>query len=246
MDVSTEADWNVRAVPMLRAMRYSSLLALAALSSACATRTNGDLPFNLASTHTSWAPTPTADPVTADPVTGASATGASATGEPAPAAPVAPKLFGGEGYTRFSLGTFDPTGDIEGLDTGYYAQVAFGSDVIRFLAVDVSLGYASADGPGDTELRVLPLFINGRAQLPITIFELYAGLGVGGMWADYDFGVGNDDSEFVLAGTAFLGGEVGLGKLALGLEYRYLTSEETDRNFAIEGHCGLITLTLPF
>ena len=36
------------------------------------------------------------------------------------------------------------------------------------------------------------------------------------------------------------------GLVWVGLEYRYITSEETDRDFAIEGHCGLVTLTLPF
>ena len=154
-------------------------------------------------------------------------------------------LFRDDGYTRFSLGAFEPDGDISGLDTGYYAQVAFGGDVLRFLAIDASLGYGTADGPGDTTLDFVPLFVGARAQLPITIFELYAGAGVGGMWADYDFGP-DDDSEFLLAGTAFAGAEVGLGNLAVGIEYRYIASEETDRNFAIEGHSGLVTLTLPF
>jgi opacity protein-like surface antigen len=221
-------------------MRNPSLLALVALSSACALRTHGDAPHSLASAQPSWERT---EPVTAP---GASAAPAPAvTAAPATAAVAVPKLFHDDGYTRLSLGVFDPSGDIKALDTGYYAQVAVGGDVLRFLALEASLGYATADGPGDTELRLVPLFVNARAQLPIVIFELYGGLGVGGMWADYEFGA-DDDSEFLLAGTAFAGAEVGLGKLALGLEYRYIASEETDRDFAIEGHCGLVTLTLPF
>jgi hypothetical protein len=220
---------------MLRVMRNLSLLAVVALSSACALRTHGDIPAALPSTQLSWESAPR----------DAAAVSAPA---PAPAATTTlavPKLLGGDGYTRLSLGMFDPAGDISGLDTGYYAQVAMGKDLMAFLAVDVSLGYANAEGAGDTELKLVPLFLNGRAQLPIVIFELYGGLGVGGLWADYDFGP-NDDSEFVLAGTAFLGAEVGLGKLALGLEYRYIATEDTDRDFSIEGHCGLVTLTLPF
>jgi opacity protein-like surface antigen len=167
----------------------------------------------------------------------------------APAKDVAPpaprRVLGDSGYTRFSFGAFSPDGDISSLDDGYYGQVAFGTDILHFLAVEASLGYLSADGSTNEELTALPVLVSGRAQLPILIFEAYGGVGVGGMYADYQVGPFNDD-EFLLAGTAFAGFEVGLGNLAIGLEYRYLTSEETDAGFTIEGHCGLLTVTLPF
>ena len=65
------------------------------------------------------------------------------------------------------------------------------------------------------------------------------------MFADYEFGPVNDD-DFVLVGTGFLGAEVGLDALSLGLEYRYLLSEDTEQNFAIEGHSGMVCLRLSF
>jgi hypothetical protein len=228
---------------MLAGMRNPSLLALVVVTSACATRTHHDVSPALASTKSSW--DGAASLATAAPAATATAVAPAAAAAPLAVTAPLPALFADDGYTRFSLGVFEPDGDIKGLDTGYYAQVAFGGDLIRFVALEASLGYGTADGPGDSELRFVPLFVNARGQLPITVFEFYGGAGVGGMWADYEFGP-NDDSEFLLAGNAFVGAEVGLGKLAVGIEYRYIATEETDRDFAIEGHCGLVTLTLPF
>jgi hypothetical protein len=170
---------------------------------------------------------------------------ASPTAEPSSMAPL--PILGGKGYTRFSFGSFMPAGDLDdlGFDDGFYGDVAFGSELLPFLAVEASLGYLFADGSGDSEISGIPLLVQGRLQLPILILEAYAGVGVGGLYTDYQIGI-VDDSEFVLAGTAFVGLEVGLGNLALGLEYRYLTSEETDRDFTLEGNSGLLTLTLPF
>lgn len=157
-------------------------------------------------------------------------------------------VLGGQGYTRFSAGSFMPDGDIDALDDGFYAQVAFGSDLMPLLAIEASVGYLSADGDFNSELWAIPVLLNGRLQVPILIFELYGGIGLGGMYADYQVGP-LDDDDFVLAGTAFAGAEVGLGKLAVGAEYRYLTTEEIDTplgEFTIEGHSVLLSLTLPF
>ena len=159
-------------------------------------------------------------------------------------APV-PKLIGSDGYTRFSVGSFTPAGDIDGLDTGYFGEVAFGTEVLPFLSLEAALGVFAAEGDFDTDLTGVPLVLNGRLEVPILIVELYGGLGVGGMYADYNLGV-LEDSDFLLCGTAFVGLEVGLGKLAVGAEYRYITAEEADPGFTIEGHCGLLTFTLPF
>lgn len=176
-----------------------------------------------------------------------------ADGAPAPAlagaAPTAvataPALLGGDGYTKFSLGSFKPTGDIDSLDTGYYGQVAFGGDVLPLISLEASIGYAHTTGPGNSDLSLVPLLVSGRLQVPITIVKVYGGVGIGGAFAKWDFGPVSDN-EFLLAGTAFLGAEVGLGKLAVGLEYRYLKTDQTKDDFTIEGQCALLTLTLPF
>ena len=163
---------------------------------------------------------------------------------PATVAPV-PAVFGKNGYTRLSAGLFSPMGDIDSLDDGINAQLAFGRGILPFLSLEAAVGYINAEGSSNQELQAVPLLIKGRVDLPILIFGIYGGLGIGGMYAEYEAGP-FDDSDFVLAGTAFLGVEVGLGDLALGLEYEYLTSEETDNNFTIEGQSVLLTLRLPF
>ena len=206
----------------------SALLALVVFSSACATRSHST-PIATAA----WLDVPPAEAAAA-PMVPWSTTAAA----PMP-------LIGGDGYTKFSLGSFTPAGDIDALDTGPYAQIAFGGDVIPFVSIEASLGYFNVQGSGNSELTGVPLLLNGRLQVPITILKLYGGVGVGGLFADYEVG-SIDDSEFVLAANAFLGLEVGLGNLALGAEYRYLVTDETDRNFTIEGHAALICLTLPF
>lgn len=185
----------------------------------------------------------TDEPVVAAP---AAATPRAASPALAPA-PVAPPrgLLGGDGYTRLALGAFAPASDLDALDTGVYGHVAFGTDLLPFLAVEASLGYLDAEGSLNQELTAVPALLSGRVQLPLLVFEAYGGVGVGGMLADYEVGAA-DDTEFLLAGTAFAGLELGVGRLAVGVEYRYLTSEETDAGFAVEGHCALVTLTLPF
>ena len=206
----------------------NALLALALFSSACATRLTDTL-----ANSDAWLD---------------AATAASARSTPAaidsPSAP-APALIGDKGYTKFSAGSFSPIGDIDGLDTGYYAQVAFGGDVIPLVSIEGSVGYFSVDGPGGSEIAGVPLLLCARLQVPITVLKVYGGGGVGGSFVDYEAG-SFDDSEFLFTGTGFLGLEVGLGNLAVGAEYRYLITEETNAGFAIEGNCGLLTLTLPF
>ena len=163
---------------------------------------------------------------------------------PATTAPRA--VIGGDEYTRASLGWFTPAGDIDGLDDGFWGQVAFGSKLIPLLDGEVSIGYLQAEGNAGQELWGVPLFVNGRLHFPILILEAYGGLGVGGMLTDYKLGGGFDDTEFLLAGNAFVGLEVGLAGFGVGLEYRYLITEEADPGFSVEGHAVMLTGRLSF
>jgi opacity protein-like surface antigen len=163
---------------------------------------------------------------------------------PAPAAPLPKGLFGG-GFTRARLGAFVPTGDLDTLDDGVFGEVGFGTGLLPLLSAEVSLGYLQADNAAGAELTAVPLFVNARVDVPILVFGIYAGVGVGGLLADYEV-LGVDDSEFLVASRAFAGLEFGLGNLAVGAEYQYLASDETDAGFTIEGHAGLVTLTIPF
>jgi len=155
----------------------------------------------------------------------------------------------GQSYTIGKIGVFMPSGDLDALDDGYWIEGTFGRKLLPFLAVEGQIGYVTADGnigPTDFEIWAVPLFVNARASLPILFFEPYAGLGVGGIYADYEAGSVFSESDFVLAYQAFIGIEFGLGRLAIGAEYKYVQSEDTKDDFAIEGSVASIFASLPF
>ncbi len=161
---------------------------------------------------------------------------------------VAPRRDGdvlGEPYTRLRLGAFEPAGDISALDTGFWGDVAFGKEVLSFLAIEGSVGYFRSDGSGGSHLWGIPLFVNARFSVPVLILEPYAGGGVGGIYADYAGG-SLSNTDFVGAWDGFVGVDVGVGRLSLGAEYRYIKSQDTKDDFAIEGHTFSVVASLPF
>lgn len=162
----------------------------------------------------------------------------------------APKFADGIGdsYTILKAGVFMPAGDLEDMDDGYSAEVIFGRELLSFLAIEGQVGYLSTDGQFGSQqldLWAVPIFVNGRFSVPILFFEPYAGVGIGGLYADYDAGVFSD-SDFVMAYSAFVGVEFGLGNLAVGAEYKYLQSEDTKNDFAIEGGMASLFVSIPF
>ena len=126
----------------MTAMR-TALLALVVFSSACATRP----------------PALLADSDALLDVPGGAALRTSST------APAPMPLVGDDGYTKFSFGTFTPIGDIDGLDTGYYAQVAFGGNLIPLVSLEGSVGYFSADGPGGSQIAGVPLLLSASTPM---------------------------------------------------------------------------------
>lgn len=150
-----------------------------------------------------------------------------------------------DGYTRVKVGAFYGEEDLESLDTGVAAEVVFGQDVLPFLDLEVSAGYIEADGDLDAEVWAVPLFLQARASVPIAILEPYAGVGVGAIYVDASV-LGQSSSDFVIAGTGFVGLEVGLGNLAVGAEAKYLRSDTIDSAFEFEGWTGMVFLSLPF
>lgn len=180
----------------------------------------------------------------------------SAWGDPVPASigvgnssmsvePPLPELVGGSSSTKFKLGIFLPSGDIERLDDGIYGEITFSQRIIPLLSVEGSIGYLAAEGPGNSELSALPLFVNARLGVPITILEVYGGVGVGAMWTSYDTGF-VDETDWVGAWQGFLGLEVGFDRLAAGIEGKYMQSSDTDADFQIEGTSVFGYLKLSF
>ena len=123
--------------------------------------------------------------------------------------------------------------NIDQLDTGFWGEVGFTNEIIPLIALEGSVGYFTADGTS-SELWGIPVFLNAKVQIPIAVVEGYAGLGIGGVYADWETG-GASDSDFVGAWDAFLGLQVGLGDFGVGAEAKYLQTEDTKDNFAIEG-----------
>jgi hypothetical protein len=153
------------------------------------------------------------------------------------------------GYTIAKAGWFSPDGDIDGLDDGAAVELAFGRKLIPFLSIEGSIGYLSADGNVGSQpldLWALPLFVNGRFSVPILVFEGFVGAGIGGMFVDYEATGLFSDEDFVFAGNVVLGAEVGLGGFAAGIEYKYITTEETKNDFSVEGSILSLFASLPF
>ncbi|HZN39345.1 MAG TPA: outer membrane beta-barrel protein [Planctomycetota bacterium] len=157
-------------------------------------------------------------------------------------------LAGGDSYTLGKIGVFVPEGDLSDLDEGVAFELAFGKKLLPILSIEGSLGYIGTEGRvGSVDVNVdsIPLFVNGRVNLPILVFELYGGIGIGGIYTDYSL-QGFDDNDFVAATQAFLGVEFGIGGVGVGAEYKYLASDETKDEFRIEGGVASLFVTMPF
>jgi hypothetical protein len=137
---------------------------------------------------------------------------------------------------RFTLkGGYYTAEDSDELDDGYIINGAWTRFFSRFFAVEVELGYLDVDGEDsgiEADVWGVPLMLNGRANLPITIFDLYAGLGVGTIYYDVEIDtIAGDTSDegFALGGNAFLGASINLAdRFAIGLEAKYYVTEEVD------------------
>jgi hypothetical protein len=148
----------------------------------------------------------------------------------------------GKPYTMLRLAAFEPVGDIDSLDTGFIGELEFGNKFLPFLAIEGSAGYFQADGfPGGGKLWGIPLFANAKVTIPIVVVEPYVGAGVGGIYTDFP---GNTD--WVGAWNAFAGLAVGVGQLAVGVDYRYIRTGETSAGFDIEAHTLGAFVSLPF
>jgi opacity protein-like surface antigen len=168
----------------------------------------------------------------------------------APTAAPPKSIVGGDSYTVGKIGTFIPEGDISELDEGVAVEVVFGKKLLPILAIEGSIGYLGADGQFggfDVNLDTIPLFVNGRVGLPVLIFELYGGIGIGGIYVDFSGLPQNvDNSDFVAAMQAFLGVEFGLGGVGVGAEYKYVASDNTNADLRIEGGVAQLFVTMPF
>lgn len=154
-------------------------------------------------------------------------------------------------HSRFTIkGGYYSAEDAEELDDGYIFNVSWMRFFTSLLALELEVGYLDADGEaGNAEAEVygIPIMVNGRANIPVWILDLYGGLGVGTIYYDAELDAGAlsaEDDGFLAAGNAFLGATINLADaIALGLEAKYYVSEEIDDvDTTLEAFAVMLTL----
>ena len=154
-------------------------------------------------------------------------------------------------YLTFKPGVYSPeSSDLDGYDSGFNGELAFGWRFHPNLAAEFGLGYfntrgeETARGPTftireDFDIDVIPITLTLKAILPYKKWELF-GLAGGGLYVvsgpyDYDY---DDDDDFYdydaddYDTDAVLGGYLGGGlhynitpRIFLGVEGKYLWTD---------------------
>jgi hypothetical protein len=163
---------------------------------------------------------------------------APAVAEPAPAMhPLSTPVAASDLRTsRFTLkgGLYSAETDEIG-DDGWIFNASWMRFFTSLLALELEIGYLDAsgeDGGIDGDVWGIPVMVNGRANVPLWLLDLYGGVGVGTIYYDAEAESGTesaDDDGFLLAGNAFLGATVNLlDTIAVGLEAKYYLTEDSD------------------
>jgi opacity protein-like surface antigen len=137
---------------------------------------------------------------------------------------------GAEGnYVTLKGGFYTPdSNDLDGFDSGFAGEAAFGHDFMRNLGAEFGVGLMKADrsdARGSVKLDVVPVTATLKAKLPIDVVELFAGAGLGVYRAKLkDGGASSSDTAFGYHLSA--GGAADLSQnVFLGAEFRYLWSK---------------------
>lgn len=224
-------------------IRFVNLLVCVALVG-CASPTTRDLIAGETSGVRPDGFGPVAKAIALDPEATPLGGGTPSTGVAAPAATfVEPSLPAGalvadEGLrgNRFTVkgGLYSANAD-ELSDDGWIINLSWMRFFTKIFAIEVELGYLDVggeDGGVDADVWAVPLMVNGRANLPVWILDVYGGLGVGGFYFDAEAEAGGltaEDDGFLLGGNAFLGTSVNLAdSIAVGLEAKYYVTEDAD------------------
>jgi opacity protein-like surface antigen len=124
--------------------------------------------------------------------------------------------------------------DLEDLDVGFNGELAFGYQLIRFLALEFQTGGfwgEDPDGNVETELWGFPAVINLKASIPIAFLEPYGGIGVGGYFIHTEVdapGTTRKDDDFVFGLNLFAGLAINLGRVFILGEVKYIGTVEAD------------------
>lgn len=150
------------------------------------------------------------------------------------ASAIAPLTLGdsggfGSSYIMAKAGPLWFYDDLNELDVGVNFNLAFGRRILPFLAIEIESGYfwAEPEFTSSIDFWGVPLLVNAKVIIPLAIFEVYAGIGVGGFYVEIKGG-GESESDFVFGGDAFVGADLKAGPLLLGVELKYYLTDAID------------------
>ncbi len=138
----------------------------------------------------------------------------------------------------------------EDLGNGYILTSSVGTFVAgHLLAVELESGWSETDqDKSNIDLVTAPVMLNARLNLPLWIFELYGGAGLGGIYYDFEVSGGRDRDGWVFAGNAFAGADfVVFDAISAGVEVKYFATDETRMNDnRLNALAAMITVGLRF
>lgn len=118
--------------------------------------------------------------------------------------------------------------DLDGFDSGFAGEAAFGHDFMRNLGAEFGVGLMKADrsdARGASKLDLVPVTATLKAKLPIDVVELFAGAGMGVYHAKLKGG-GLSSTDTAFGYHLAAGGAADLSQgVFLGAEFRYLWAE---------------------
>jgi len=127
-------------------------------------------------------------------------------------------------YITFKPGVYSPqSSDLEGADTGFNGEIAFGYRFNPNIAGEFGIGYFNT---GNLDINVFPLTITLKAILPYKRWELF-GLAGGGVYIVSAYDYGESDTDAVLGG--YLGGGLHYNitrRIFVGAEGKYLWTDK--------------------
>ena len=158
----------------------------------------------------------------------------------------------GSSYIDLKIGPLFFLGDVDSLGTGFQGELVLGYNIIKILGLEFTTGYFWGENKQPTlseELWGVPVTGGARLTLPILIFNVYGGLALGGYYLDVEVdGIGSD-GNWAFGGNGFLGLTFELWKLAVGVEAKYILTEQVNAlggDFQMEGVALFITAGLRF
>ena len=127
-------------------------------------------------------------------------------------------------YIALKPGVYSPqSSDLEGADTGFNGEIAFGYCFNRNIAAEFGTGYFTM---GTFDINVFPLTLTLKALLSYKRWEFF-GLAGGGVYIVSAYDYGESDTDAVLGG--YLGGGLHYNitrRIFVGAEGKYLWTDK--------------------